>query len=826
MTATARPAPAVPGPRLLPARGPERVLIVSADIGGGHHATGRGLEAAVRARWPEAAVEWVDTLAAMRAGPAFRGIYRANVEWTPWLYDFFYDQIDRRRWFARASKAVTSAWAGRRLAPVIAAARPDLILSTYPLGSGGLAWLRRRGRLDVPVGAWVSDFAPHPFWVYEDLDLHLVMHDAVVPLAHRAEPGAPVLACAGLPVVPDFRPGDASGPRRELGLRPDAFVALVSCGVYAFGAVTEAVDVLLAAGGERLQVVVACGRNDALRRALERRPEAGERLFPLGWTDRMPEVTRAADVVVTNAGGATSLEALATGRPVLMFRPIAGHGRANAEAMAEAGVALLCRDGDELAGAVRRLLDEDDDVRPRLEARARAAADSGEPSEDVARLLARPPVTARPLSATDEFFALVDSPDVPQHVAALALLRPDGTPVTAEVIGGALAATVPDRPWLTWRLERRPGRRPRWLTGRGSGPDALPVRDALLDGVDPGEYFSGFVARRFPPDAPAWEVEMASRWPDGRTAMLIRAHHSFGDGLAVLDAFTGITTSRPTPAPQPPRPVRPAPDPAPDGKARRPRSRELGLSDARQLLRGLVSLARAGAAPPSPLHAPRSGGEPARHAFAALPVARIRAAAKAAELSTSDLVVGLVAETVHRFLAERGTPAPRGTVRAMVPRTLRRAASVDGPGNRTVALRVDLPVGDLPPAERMRQVRAVIGEALACGQMLATAVVMGLAARLPVRLYQPVARWLYRSAWFDLIVSVIPGPRGQRWFADARVEQAYAVLPLAQGVGLAVGAMFWDDVLTVSITYDPVLLPDGDRLAALLPAALEVLDGG
>ena len=86
--------------------GPRRVLVVSADIGGGHDATGRALEAAVRARWPEAEIGWVDTLAVMHAGGPFRAIYRANVEWTPWLYDFFYDRIDRYRWFARASKEI------------------------------------------------------------------------------------------------------------------------------------------------------------------------------------------------------------------------------------------------------------------------------------------------------------------------------------------------------------------------------------------------------------------------------------------------------------------------------------------------------------------------------------------------------------------------------------------------------------------------------------------------------------------------------------------------------------------------------------------------
>ena len=69
----------------------------------------------------------------------------------------------------------------------------------------------------------------------------------------------------------------------------------------------------------------------------------------------MPGLMAASDVVVGNAGGATGLEALASGRPVIMFEPIAGHGRANAELMAESGLALLAWSPAELTSTVRRL---------------------------------------------------------------------------------------------------------------------------------------------------------------------------------------------------------------------------------------------------------------------------------------------------------------------------------------------------------------------------------------------------------------------------------------------------------------------------------------
>ena len=94
------------------------------------------------------------------------------------------------------------------------------------------------------------------------------------------------------------------------------------------------------------------------------------RLRVLGWVDDVPTLLRAADVVVTNAGGATSLEALATQTPVVMFQPIAAHGRANAEYMARAGLADLCASPGELTALVRLLRDDPAELARRRRASA------------------------------------------------------------------------------------------------------------------------------------------------------------------------------------------------------------------------------------------------------------------------------------------------------------------------------------------------------------------------------------------------------------------------------------------------------------------------
>jgi UDP-N-acetylglucosamine:LPS N-acetylglucosamine transferase len=334
---------------------PRRALIVSADIGEGHNSAGRALEEAIARTWPSCQVRWLDTLAAMgpRFAPMARAFYVTQVQRVPWMYEFFFSAMWRHRWYLEATRRSLGWWCGRRMAPPIRAFDPDVIISTYPLGSAGLSWLRRHRQLRIPAGAWVPAFCPHPSWLYRNLDITYVMHPSAVEVAARAEPGMRV-AVGALPVRDAFAPADQAAARARLGVGADRFVAVVCTGSFAFGRVDRAVTALLAVG-PGVQVIVVCGRNQGLRRQLSACGEPPGRLRILGWTDDMPGWMTASDVVVTNGGGGTALEAVASGRPVIMFEPMAGHGRANAHLMTASGLALLARSPAELTATIRRL---------------------------------------------------------------------------------------------------------------------------------------------------------------------------------------------------------------------------------------------------------------------------------------------------------------------------------------------------------------------------------------------------------------------------------------------------------------------------------------
>ncbi len=135
--------------------------------------------------------------------------------------------------------------------------------------------------------------------------------------------------------------------RSNLGLAPEDRAVLVVAGSWGVGDVVATVEAIGRTG--EFHPITVCGRDDNLRAELE----AGGFGTVIGWTDEMPALMSAADALVENAGGLTCMEAFAVGLPVITFKPIAGHGKENAEMMARAGVNCYARNEAELNAILR-----------------------------------------------------------------------------------------------------------------------------------------------------------------------------------------------------------------------------------------------------------------------------------------------------------------------------------------------------------------------------------------------------------------------------------------------------------------------------------------
>jgi UDP-N-acetylglucosamine:LPS N-acetylglucosamine transferase len=325
------------------------VLILSADVGEGHAAAARALARQIESSPEEAEVTVIDGLAAM--GPLLQPVvedgYRVQLRFMPWSYTLIYELLEHVAPVRALARTLLCLFGSRPLARNIARHDPDVIVSTYPSVTVVLARLRRRGVVGCPTVATITDLTGLFFWAQPGIDTHLVMYGESLPSVEQIAGKGSALLVRPLISAEFLKQRCPIESRRALGLPQEGRMVVVSGGGWGVGDVIGAVREI-AQIDDVGSIVCLAGRNEPLGRRLERTFAEEARVKVYGFTDRMPEILSAADVLVHSTGGVTCLEAKATGTPVVSYGLPVGHARLNTRVMADLGLLRLANDTGEL----------------------------------------------------------------------------------------------------------------------------------------------------------------------------------------------------------------------------------------------------------------------------------------------------------------------------------------------------------------------------------------------------------------------------------------------------------------------------------------------
>jgi len=359
------------------------VLILTASAGGGHIVAARALEHEFRRQAPGLSVEVLDALALTPRyfRRVYGGGYLALVQHAPALFGWLYDRMDRpepgwldgaRRWIQNQN--------GTRLVREVQVRRPRLVVCTHYLPAEFVAQMRQAGMVSCCHVIVTTDYETHRMWVQEPCDRYYAATPDAAYLLATWGVSPDRIRVTGVPVRPGFDTAcDPTEARRRCGLPEGPRVVLMLCGGFGVGPAAELLAALTTLPAPA-QIVVIVGRNEKLQRQLERQAGASDgRVRVVGYTDRVHEWMRAADVVVSKPGGLTVAETLACGRPLIIVNPIPGQETRNADYLLENGAAIKVNHIRLLAPRVATLLSD----AARLE-RMQAAA----------RTLARPQAAA------------------------------------------------------------------------------------------------------------------------------------------------------------------------------------------------------------------------------------------------------------------------------------------------------------------------------------------------------------------------------------------------------------------------------------------------
>jgi processive 1,2-diacylglycerol beta-glucosyltransferase len=214
----------------------------------------------------------------------------------------------------------------------------DLLLSVFATGASAAAKLKAEAP-GLRTVVLCTDVAVHRMWVAEGTDLFLVTSPAAAASVRRYLPRAPVAI-----VPPPVRSAFYAAPpqqqaRAAFGVPAHDFCVLIIDSGWGFGPLVESVSALAEAG---VHVLAVAGRQPRIERRLRELAATTPRITPFGYTDRVPELMAAADLVMALPGATTCSEARVVGRHLLLLDVMPGHGRDNLLHELELGRAHAC----------------------------------------------------------------------------------------------------------------------------------------------------------------------------------------------------------------------------------------------------------------------------------------------------------------------------------------------------------------------------------------------------------------------------------------------------------------------------------------------------
>lgn len=340
----------------------KRVLIVSASVGAGHQQAAKALAIEIRRNNPGTQVRIADFMGGEQSylNSLVKEAYLKMIHLSPNIYDLLYRWSQAPGQYSTVQNLVARAMK-RSMARLYYRHRPDVIVFTHPFPCSAAAYLKRSRRIDVPLVGVITDFAVHPLWLYDEVDMYFVASDACKEDLIRLGAPRDSVYPTGIPIDPSFaEPKDRGLVADSLGLDPSMPIVLVMGGGLGFGSIERTVE-QLEHTTLPLQLIVVAGKNPELRRQVQAVARISRhRIVALGYTHRIQQLMSAADLLVTKPGALTLSEALASSLPMVLVDPIPGQEEDNARYLVGEGAAVLAEGKDQVAQLVTNLFAQPD----------------------------------------------------------------------------------------------------------------------------------------------------------------------------------------------------------------------------------------------------------------------------------------------------------------------------------------------------------------------------------------------------------------------------------------------------------------------------------
>lgn len=326
--------------------GKKKILILTADAGFGHRSAAKAIVAALEDKYGhQCEVTMINPLNDERTPVMMRESqtdYDFLIQNIPRIYQLGYEASDAAIPTTIAEGA-SIVLLYEVLRDIIYEHKPDVIITTYPVYLSPLSAIFTIEDISIPLITVITDLVTvHRLWFNHAADVITVATPALKTLALKYGMHPNRVHITGIPVHPHIARENRTKAeiRKELGWDPQ-LTTFLAVGSRRVEKLTDTLNVLNHYG-QPLQIAAVAGNDKELFARLEE-IEWHIPVHLYEFTDQIPAMLKASDVMICKAGGLITTEALASGLPIILIEYIAGQETGNMQYVVNNQAGVLVR---------------------------------------------------------------------------------------------------------------------------------------------------------------------------------------------------------------------------------------------------------------------------------------------------------------------------------------------------------------------------------------------------------------------------------------------------------------------------------------------------
>lgn len=296
-----------------------KILILTGRFGMGHYSTAVSLKEEIESEMRSSTVEVVDILSFLtpKLDNIIYSSFNLLVEKASGIYNIFYNNLDSLQldldvniWQLFYSK----------LDRLVRDEGVDIIISTLPLSSGIMSDYKEKRNLNIPLITYITDISVHSEWLNKGTDLYMVPTESVKENLKKCNIREDRIIVRGIPVKNQFKQECKKTHRenRKKILIMGGGLGLIPIKDSEFRRLNMDIS---------LDVTIITGKNKKIYNRLK---DKYKNINVVGYTDRVWEYMKNADLIVSKSGGITLFESIYSELPLLILSPFLAQEKNNA----------------------------------------------------------------------------------------------------------------------------------------------------------------------------------------------------------------------------------------------------------------------------------------------------------------------------------------------------------------------------------------------------------------------------------------------------------------------------------------------------------------